>query len=193
MQKSGVVEHKNMPNLNGLLNSAYKHILLIINILTLIGIYTYVNSANAATVIEGLPGVIVSTGGGDGEGDIDEDDDDTSHEDPDEGGGGAGCNGHCVNCETTDWQVATTGIEYRGTEANCNTTTCKCTRKSAIRCAANYWGTPNEDGETGCSPCPENGKSAPDSVNITSCYLPAGSAFKDNSGNWIYTANCYYK
>ena len=161
-----------VPNLNGLLNSAYKHILLIINILTIIGIYTYVNSANAATVIEGLPGVIVSTGGGDGEGDIDEDDDDTSHEDPDEGGGGAGCNGHCVNCETT---------------------TCKCTRKSAIRCAANYWGTPNEDGETGCSPCPENGKSAPDSVNITSCYLPAGSAFKDNSGNWIYTANCYYK
>lgn len=48
-----------------------------------------------------------------------------------------------------------------------------------------------------CTLCPTfngvRGQSADqNSSGITACYIPAGTAFSDDSGTGIYTENCYY-
>lgn len=105
------------------------------------------------------------------------------------GGGGGGCS-TCSDCTTIDWGAYSTGYEKR-TVATCNTSTCVCTKTAEYRCAVGYYGT-STNGTSGCTRCPESGQSVAGSTDITSCYLPAGTAFSDSTGSGTYTSDCYY-
>lgn len=69
-----------------------------------------------------------------------------------------------------------------------------CQASTQYGCEENYYalsgiGTSN----ISCTPCPSNGKSATGNVYITGCYLPSGTTGTDTTGNYKYTADCYYK
>ena len=113
-----------------------------------------------------------------------------------------GCNGKCVDCESTDWksyrpndELMVTGYEYK-INAICNYFTCECTKTTAYRCASGYYGR-SLNGTSGCSRCPSptdgfffgGDSEAGNNSFITQCYVSSGS---DSSGSYIYKENCYY-
>ena len=101
----------------------------------------------------------------------------------------------CTSC-TSDksWSSAGTGYEKKVT-ASCDCG--ECTKTTAYRCAAGYYGT-STNGSTGCTICPTSGGVGGQSVAgsnsaITSCYIPANTTLSDSTGTYQYTSNCYYK
>lgn len=96
----------------------------------------------------------------------------------------------CDTCVSEDWTNSSPGYQYK-TNASCNESTCTCTKTTSYRCASNYYGT-STNGSTGCSACPDNGKSDPGSETIDSCYKSSGTQFSDTYGNFYYTETCHY-
>ncbi len=97
-------------------------------------------------------------------------------------------------CE--DYYGVSTGGKYgcyvfackNGYEPNSGFTDCVAPDK----CAQGYY----KAGAT-CQPCPKlddvAGKTAGTGATaITECYIPSGSAFSDDIGDWKYTSDCYY-
>ena len=59
------------------------------------------------------------------------------------------------------------------------------------------WGEYWDSGAGTCKPCPSPGTSWGDSSalasGITECFIQEGTAFKDTTGDGVYTEDCYYK
>ena len=63
---------------------------------------------------------------------------------------------------------------------------CKCTDTNiVISCSPNCY----KSSASGCSACPDDGKSLGLNSTITSCYVTSG---RDTSGTFEYTEKCYY-
>lgn len=107
------------------------------------------------------------------------------------------CDGTCDNCESTDWIQNSNGGESR-TNATCNTSTCKCSKRIETRCSTGYYGSGMSIvGSTPCTKCPSSGGIAGSSIagsnkKITDCYIPANTSMTDGTGTYTYTSNCYY-
>ncbi len=111
------------------------------------------------------------------------------------------CTG-CSNCTSdTSWSAGNTGYEKKVTRTcNCNT----CTATTSYRCAAGYYGS-STNGTSGCTRCPASdvyttaalltkiyGTSIAGTTVMTSCYIPAGTTFYDNTGSGTYEEASYY-
>ena len=98
----------------------------------------------------------------------------------------------CNNTQNYAW-VTIPGKNYVG---YCGMTAdydlCDCIRDtskcSQYKCNYEYYGTGKS-----CTACPNGGTSPAGSTSITQCYIPAGTAFSDTTGNGTYTGNCNYK
>lgn len=100
----------------------------------------------------------------------------------------------CSNCESSSWLYFDTGYQFQlykwcSCDGTCNST-------NNYRCDSGYYGH-SSDGETGCSPCPEQdgkrGTSSPGSAAVTGCYFPANSKGTDATGDFSFVSACYYK
>ena len=100
------------------------------------------------------------------------------------------CSKTCSNCTSdTDFSAAATGYMKKVTRT-CNTCTGTCTATTQYQCAANYYGS-STNGTSGCSPCPNSGKSPAGSTAATGCYITSGT---DTSGAFNFDGTqCYYK
>lgn len=59
------------------------------------------------------------------------------------------------------------------------------------RCASGYYGT-TSNGSSGCTKCPSPGTSQADATIPTQCYVPSDTPQSEDSGNYIFTQDCYY-
>lgn len=102
------------------------------------------------------------------------------------------CEKECTGCpdcvSDLDWSAYGVGYQSKTTRScNCNT----CNAQTSYRCAPGYYGTCT-NGTSGCTQCPDSGTSDAGSGAITLCYLPRDTGGTDNSGDFIYTDNCFY-
>ena len=110
----------------------------------------------------------------------------------------------CPDCESEDWKTYVTPsgvirIAYqRKVTATCNYATCVCSKKYQYRCNDGYYGR-SINGLTGCSRCPANGSNglltwgssvAGNNLSIAGCFVASGG---DESGDYMYSQDCYYK
>lgn len=108
----------------------------------------------------------------------------------------------CGECNSTTWTEIPSIPYATRTHKWCDGTTCK--SESQVGCKTGYWGTPTAVG-SGCNQCPTipdtnniHGKTgAIGATDITSCYVPIGTAFSNStgSGNYAVTSNgspCFY-
>lgn len=97
------------------------------------------------------------------------------------------------DCVSGNWATPVSGYQVR-TKKECDNGTCK--SSTEFRCAAGWYGSPSTVG-SGCTKCPtSNGvagvTAGPGTTAITSCFLPAGTAFSDTTGSGIYSSPCYW-
>lgn len=63
-------------------------------------------------------------------------------------------------------------------------------------CSAGYYQSSGTGASMTCSRCPSSGgiygTNSIGTTSITSCYIPSGTSFSDDSGSGTYTGNCYY-
>ena len=123
-------------------------------------------------------------------------------------------NNQCVGCldtpdcrhlDDTTWQSDGVGQEKFTTHTCSNST---CLPSTVHRCAANWWGDP--DNSVLCNQCPTeggegsavspsiNGQSPAGSTSITNCHLPlgtTGTTYTDDTGTFTYStgAYCYHQ
>lgn len=110
----------------------------------------------------------------------------------------------CPDCESQDWStyITSTGVIKLGYQrkvtATCNYSTCICSKTYSYRCGNGYYGI-TINGTTGCSRCPANGSNglltwgssvAGNNLSIAGCYVASGG---DDSGDYMYSQDCYYK
>ncbi len=101
--------------------------------------------------------------------------------------------GGCNNCSgDTGWVSGNTGYQYRQTKyCLCET----CHTSTSYRCATGYYGS-SSNGTSGCTRCPSEdgatGTSAAGSTARTSCYIPSGTKFSNNTGSGQWTGNSFY-
>ena len=108
----------------------------------------------------------------------------------------------CGECNSTTWNEIPSIPYATRTHKWCDGATCK--SESQIGCKIGYYGTPTAIG-SGCNRCPiitdtNNVYSttvAIGATDITSCYVPIGTAFSNSTGSGIYTVDsngspCYY-
>lgn len=108
----------------------------------------------------------------------------------------------CGECNSTTWTEIPSIPYATRTHKWCDGTTCK--SESQVGCKTGYYGTPTAVG-SGCNQCPTipdtnniHGKTgAIGATDITSCYIPIGTAFSNSTGNGQYavTSNgspCFY-
>lgn len=89
---------------------------------------------------------------------------------------------------TTKLEVAGVGCPTSGTYS------CICsTGVATYFCAPGYYGKSNAIGTGGCTRCPDGHTSAGgNGTTITSCYIPSGTSFSDDTGSGTYTNDCYW-
>lgn len=112
---------------------------------------------------------------------------------------GTGCQKcTCTNCPTIDtgWVINSSNkTQETWTTQSCNSVSggsCKCEKSIKTRCATGYYGI-----SSNCTACPtlSGGKtiSTPgDNSYKDKCFVALNSVFADATGNWQYTAACYY-
>lgn len=69
---------------------------------------------------------------------------------------------------------------------------CSATTKTYTSCKSGYYLSSGT-----CNKCPSSGGVAgltgdKNTGDITSCYIPSGTSFSDDTGSGTYTGNCYY-
>ncbi|MCM1294623.1 MAG: hypothetical protein NC311_03615 [Muribaculaceae bacterium] len=75
---------------------------------------------------------------------------------------------------------------------------CVCNPVTEYACSKGYYPVIDTYGGAWCTSCPRdnvsdcNGTSDDYSTSISSCYLPAGRMFADDTGYYEYDENCYY-
>ena len=99
-----------------------------------------------------------------------------------------------TNCiSDTTWTNVATGYQ-RKINRNCSDST-TCTETVVYRCATGYYGS-SSNGTSGCTRCPSEdgatGTSAAGSTARTSCYIPSGTKFSNNTGSGQWTGNSFY-
>ncbi len=110
------------------------------------------------------------------------------------------CNTGKCSCKTTSTTYACSAGYYgtaTSSSAGCtkcpDNATCAGGNNSTFVCDKVYYKWVNT-----CRPCPlsDNGvrgtTASTGATLITDCYLPAGTAFSDDTGSGIYTSRCYY-
>lgn len=120
------------------------------------------------------------------------------------------CDGHweCVladddTCPPGEWELFSEydeGYQKRELQTYGKYGTCTPNGTYELRCNDGYWGTaeqPEDEDPTGCTMCPPFGGALANSTagantDITSCYMPANTQIKDETGTFIYTSDCFY-
>lgn len=96
--------------------------------------------------------------------------------------------------KNTGWVAGNTGYQ-KNTTYTFDDVACACDSSTVYRCADGFWGA-SINGTTGCTRCLAlngiYGQSSAGSTVITSCYMPSGAAFSDDTGTGAYNENCYY-
>lgn len=106
------------------------------------------------------------------------------------------CNNNTCTNDTTYSTSGTDGYEHLA-KRTCDDCINGCKIYSYdYRCAAGYYGK-TINGTTGCQRCPQFNRVYGTSIAgnndiITKCYMPANTSMWDNTGTYIYTADCYY-
>ena len=108
----------------------------------------------------------------------------------------ATCNYATCVCSKTFQYIR---IAYqRKVTATCNYATCVCSKTFQYRCNDGYYGR-SINGLTGCSRCPINSSNgvriwgnsvAGKNYSISGCFVASGG---DESGDYMYSQDCYYK
>lgn len=98
-------------------------------------------------------------------------------------------------CESMRQVCETDNCVYACYTFTLNPTTCECIRRTTpteSTCASGCYGITSNV----CQSCPAigsiSGKSAQGSTNITDCYISANTEISENTGTYIFTADCHY-